>query len=180
MKEAVTKVTDTLTQADFYGAFQKLLERSNKCIAAGEDNFEGDYSFMCVLWIKMPIRKKSGNLLCSPCIYIYKYIYWFEAPVMSWPAMKSRSTAMTQRPRDRVPSGSMLALPDPRIPDSANPPTKFWWPLFFASTDMINMYWVPTGQTVNKEYYFEVLREFSKRFSQKRPAIFKSGQWHFH
>ena len=32
MKEAVTKVTDTLTQEDFHGAFQKLLERYNKCI----------------------------------------------------------------------------------------------------------------------------------------------------
>ena len=42
MKEAVTKVIDTLTQEDFHGAFQKLLERYNKCIAAGGDNFEGD------------------------------------------------------------------------------------------------------------------------------------------
>ena len=40
--------------------------------------------------------------------------------------------------------------------------------------------WVPTGQTVNKEYYVEVLREFRKRFRQKRPALFKSGQWHFY
>ena len=37
MKEAVTKVIDTLTQEDFYGAFQKLLERYNKDIAAGGD-----------------------------------------------------------------------------------------------------------------------------------------------
>ena len=37
MKEAVT-----LTQEDFHGAFQKLLERYNKCIAAGGDYFEGD------------------------------------------------------------------------------------------------------------------------------------------
>ena len=29
MKEAVTKVIDTLTQEDFDGAFQKLLERYN-------------------------------------------------------------------------------------------------------------------------------------------------------
>ena len=42
MKEAVTKVIDPLTQEDFYGAFQKLLERYNKCIAAGGDYFEGD------------------------------------------------------------------------------------------------------------------------------------------
>ena len=42
MKETVTKVIDTLTQEDFHGAFQKLLERYNKCIAAGGDYFEGD------------------------------------------------------------------------------------------------------------------------------------------
>ena len=42
MKEAVTKVIDTLTQEDFYGAFQKLLERYNKCIEARGDYFEGD------------------------------------------------------------------------------------------------------------------------------------------
>ena len=42
MKEAVTKVNYTLTQKDFDGAFQKLLERYNKCIAAGGDYFKGD------------------------------------------------------------------------------------------------------------------------------------------
>ena len=42
MKEAVMKVIDTLTQDDLNGAFQKLLERYNKCIAAGGDYFEGD------------------------------------------------------------------------------------------------------------------------------------------
>ena len=42
MKEAVTKVTDTLTQENFHRAYQKLLERYNKCIAAEVDMFEGD------------------------------------------------------------------------------------------------------------------------------------------
>ena len=42
MKEAVTKVIDTLTQEAFHVVFQKLLERYNKCIAAGGDYFEGD------------------------------------------------------------------------------------------------------------------------------------------
>ena len=51
---------------------------------------------------------------------------------------------------------------------------------FFDSTGMIYMHWVPTEQTVNKEYYVEVLRKFWKRFCRKRPALFKSGQWHFH
>ena len=53
---------------------------------------------------------------------------------------------------------------------------------FFDSTGMIYMHWIiiPTGQTVNKEYYVEVLREFKKRFRRKRPARFKSAHWHFH
>ena len=42
IKEAVTKVIDTLTQEDFHGAFQKLLKRY-KCIAAG-----GDYLIILV------------------------------------------------------------------------------------------------------------------------------------
>ena len=42
MKEAVMKVIDTLTQKDFHGVFQKLLERYNKRIAAGGDYFKGD------------------------------------------------------------------------------------------------------------------------------------------
>ena len=82
MKEAMTKVIDTLTQEDVHGALQKLLERYNKCIAAG-DYFEGDYSFMCVLSIKVPIRKKSletylmilvRNGLFSKKIKILKFI----------------------------------------------------------------------------------------------------------
>ena len=42
LKEAVTKVIDTLTQEDFHGAFKKLFERYNKCIATGGDYNEGD------------------------------------------------------------------------------------------------------------------------------------------
>ena len=77
MKEAVTKVIDTLTQEDFFGAFQKLLERYNKCITVGGDYFEENYSFMCVLSIKVSTRKKSGNIVCTSYIYIYIYIYTY-------------------------------------------------------------------------------------------------------
>ena len=41
MKEAVTKVIVTLTQENFHGTFQKLLER-HMCITSGGDYFEGD------------------------------------------------------------------------------------------------------------------------------------------
>ena len=67
--------------------------------------------------------------------------------------MKARSTAMTQTPRDGVPCGSMLALPDPRRPDRASPSTNIWLSLF------------------SQQWYDQ---------RRKRPALFKSGQWHFH
>ena len=69
MKEGVTKVIEILTQNNLSGAFQKLLERYNKCIVAGGGYFEGNYSFMRVLSIKVSTRKKSGNLSYAPRIY---------------------------------------------------------------------------------------------------------------
>ena len=63
IKEAVTKVIDTLTREDFHGAFQKLLERYNKYIAVGGDYFKGDSSFMCVLSKKSAHTKKVWKLI---------------------------------------------------------------------------------------------------------------------
>ena len=42
MKKVVTKVIYMLTQKDFHGALQTLLERYFKCIADGRDYFEVD------------------------------------------------------------------------------------------------------------------------------------------
>ena len=50
------------TSPDFHRAFQKLLERYNKCIATG-NYFERDLSFICVLSIKVPIEKKVWKLI---------------------------------------------------------------------------------------------------------------------
>ena len=63
MKEAVTKFIDTLTQEDFHGSFQKMLERYKMFIAYGGDYFEWDKSFICVLSIKVPIRKKVWKII---------------------------------------------------------------------------------------------------------------------
>ena len=63
---------------------------------------------------------------------------------------------------------------DPRRPERANPPSNFWWSLFFLTAHALGSHW-----TVNKENYVEVLREFRKRFLGKMPALFNSGQWYF-
>ena len=67
MKEAVMKVIETLTQEELHGAFTKLLEQYNNCIAAGGDYFEGNLSFMFLLAIKVPLRKMSRNSFNEPC-----------------------------------------------------------------------------------------------------------------
>ena len=63
MKEAVTKVIDMLTQGDFHGAFQKLLERYNKCIAAKGDYFEGGLEFQVYTINKSAHMKKVWKLI---------------------------------------------------------------------------------------------------------------------
>ena len=50
MKEAVTKVIDTHAQEDFHGAFQKLMERYKKYIAAGGYYFGGRSWVSCVYY----------------------------------------------------------------------------------------------------------------------------------
>ena len=70
-----------------------------------------------------------------------------------------------------------VGSPRPKKTWQSNSTHKLLMIPFFDSTGMIYMHWVPTRQTVNKEYYVEVLREFRKRFLGKRPALFKSGQW---
>ena len=93
-----------------------------------------------------------------------------------WPAMKAGSTAMTQRQSSQW---KHAGSPRPKKARQSKSTHKLLMIPFFDSTSMIYMHWVPTGLTVNKEYYVEVLREFRKRFRRKRPALFKSGQWHF-
>ena len=63
MKEAVTKDIDTLTQEDFHGAFQKLLEWYNKYIAAGEDYFKGGLEFHVCSFNKSAHTKKVWKLI---------------------------------------------------------------------------------------------------------------------
>ena len=96
-----------------------------------------------------------------------------------WHVMKAGSTAMTQRPRDRVHSGSMLALPDPRRPDRVNPPTNFWWSFFWQywhDLHALGSHWTDSQQGILCWGFKGVQEEFCR----KRPALFKSGQWHFH
>ena len=99
-------------------------------------------------------------------LYAIKFCFKFEKKCH---AMKGGSTAKTQRPRDRIPRGSIQALPDPRRPDRANPTHKLLMIPFFDSTG-IGLH----AQSV-RNTMLRFLREFRKIFHRKRPALFKSG-----
>ena len=63
MKESVTKDIDMLTQEDFQGVFQNLLERYNKCIAAGGDYFERGLESYVSTITKIAHTKKVWKLI---------------------------------------------------------------------------------------------------------------------
>ena len=63
MKEAVMKVIDTLTEENFHGDFEKLLEQYNKCIAVEGDYFEGGLEFHVYTINKSAVQKKVWKLI---------------------------------------------------------------------------------------------------------------------
>ena len=58
----------------------------------------------------------------------------------------------------------------------------FWddWPIFMISASNQHLQQQLEYTLLNPDCHVEVLREFRKRFCRKSPALFKSGQWHFH
>ena len=69
MKEAATKVIDTLTQEDFHWGHAKFVGTVQQVHCSQRRLPRRGLSFMCVLSIKVPIRKTSGNLFNDPRIF---------------------------------------------------------------------------------------------------------------
>jgi hypothetical protein len=45
---------------------------------------------------------------------------------------------------------------------------------------IVHYEFVPTGQTVNQVYYFEVLKRLGEKVRRKRPELFASNSWILH
>ena len=94
------------------------------------------------------IRKKdvvvTAGRWSSWSIQISKFL------MLWWPAIKSWIYCYDpEAKRERVPSESMLALPDPRRPNRANPPTNFWWSFFFF---LVSLAWsICTGFPLDRQ-----------------------------
>ena len=84
---------------------------------------------ICANFVPRVLREDQKERCCHDNREMVELIN-SDPAVLDALAMKAGSTAMTQRPRGRVPSGSMLARTSPRRPDRANPPRNFWYPFF--------------------------------------------------
>ena len=74
MKEAVTKVIDTLTQDDFHGAFQKFWNGTIGALQPEEITSKGT-RFSCVYYQLNCPDKKNLETYLMILVYIYIYIY---------------------------------------------------------------------------------------------------------
>ena len=52
--------------------------------------------------------------------------------------------------------------------------------VFFNSRDVVHHEYAPQGQTVNKEYYRDVLRRLRDAVRRKREDLWSSGNWRLH
>ena len=76
MKEAVTKVIDTLTQEDFHGAYGKLLEQ--RLVRRGLK------FHICTINVSANTKNQETYLMILVYIYIYIYIYILNIMFVGW------------------------------------------------------------------------------------------------
>ena len=52
--------------------------------------------------------------------------------------------------------------------------------VFFDDQGVVYHVHAPEGQTINKQYYLEVLRRLRGAVLRKRPALWATQDWHLH
>ena len=51
---------------------------------------------------------------------------------------------------------------------------------FFGIKGLVHFEFVPQGQTVNQQFYLEVLKRLRDAVQRKRPELWRSGEWLLH
>jgi hypothetical protein len=79
---------------------------------------------------------------------------------------------------------SVWKYPSPPRPKKAcevGSKTKVLLTVFFPDQDVfVHAEFIPAGQTVNKEYYLQILRRLRDAVRRKRPEKWSSGNWQIH
>lgn len=72
------------------------------------------------------------------------------------------------------------AEPRPKKPRQSRSKIKVMLTVFFDHRGVVHSEFLPTGQTVNKEYYLGVMRRLREAVRQKRPELWRDNSWILH
>lgn len=70
--------------------------------------------------------------------------------------------------------------PKPKKPRRSRSKVKVMLVVFFDCRGVVHKEFVPDGQTVNKEYYLDVLRRLRENIRRKRQELWKENSWILH
>nr|APL98296.1 truncated putative DD34D transposase [Bactrocera tryoni] len=70
--------------------------------------------------------------------------------------------------------------PKPKKPRQSRSKVKVMLIVFFDIRGVVHYEYVPTGQTVNKEYYLGVMRRLRDAIRRKRPSLWANNSWILH
>jgi hypothetical protein len=87
---------------------------------------------------------------------------------------------MTQKRRCSCHSGSILHPQGPKKHNGCGAKSRCCWLFFFDYRVIVHHSYTPEGQTINKEYYLEVIRHLHDAVRRKRPDPWASRNWQLH
>lgn len=70
--------------------------------------------------------------------------------------------------------------PKPKKPRQSKSKIKVMLTVFFDHRGVVHSEFLPTGQTVNKEYYLSVMRRLREAIRKKRPELWADNSWFLH
>jgi len=94
--------------------------------------------------------------------------------------MRLGATVTTWKQNKHQANGKLLILQNQRRPDRFNQMLRSCWLVFFNANGIVHKEFVPPGQTVNQQFYLEVLKRLRDSVREKRPEMWSSGDWFLH
>ena len=87
---------------------------------------------------------------------------------------------MTRRQSNNQVNGKVHHLRDPKKARQVKSNIKTMLSCFFGIKGLVHFEFLPQRQTVNQQFYREVLKRLRDAVRRKRPELWRSGQWLLH
>src|SRR5215469_14721696 len=86
------------------------------------------------------------------------------------------------RPGDKATSSQWKSAssPRPKTARQVKSNVKTMLICFFDIKGLVHFEFAPQGQTVNQQFYLEVLKQLHDAVRRKRPELWRSGEWLLH